>query len=120
MTEQGPVRPRSDVAVRRRTALALRVKRRPAVRRGGPWLILAGAAVPAIVMVAYGLGEGRVALAVVAAGGCICCVATYLAAGRLAPRYYAPRLLTISYGTQLLALFAISALGLPLSPPYHP
>ena len=63
-------------------------------------------------------GSGQVTF--VALGGCIVSLLAYAAVSRLAPRYYAPRLLIVSYGLQFFALAAIAALGLPLSPPYHP
>ena len=93
---------------------------RPGIRPGAPWLVLTAIAAVVLGMVAYGSGEGRGSLLTVAAAGCISCLAACAAAGRLMPRYYAPRLLIVSYGVQLLALFAIAALGLPLGPPYHP
>ena len=111
---------RSELAVRR-AAVASRLNRRPGIRPGVDWLVPAGiAAVFVLGMVAYGFGAGRVTLLIVAADGCISCLAAYIAVGRLMPRYYAPRLLIVGYGLQLLALFAIAALGLPLSPAYHP
>ena len=71
-------------------------------------------------ILAYGLGDGRMALVIVAAAGCTCCLTAYVLVGRLMPRYYTARLLTVGYGTQLFALFATAVLGLPLVPPYHP
>src|SRR5262249_14383353 len=48
------------------------------------------------------------------------CLAAFLYVGQLLPRYHTMRLLIVSYALQLVALTAITVLGLPLSPPGHP
>jgi len=117
--EENSMLTRSEPAVNRAT-VASKLNRRAGIRPCGIWLVPTAIAAVALGMTASGSGEGRVPLLTVAAAGCISCLAAYTAVGRLMPRYYVPRLLTVSYGVQLLALFAIAALGLPLSPPYHP
>jgi len=92
-------------------------------RRAAPpdvrWLIFSGLSVlglPALYLFADESGH----LIAAAVGGCLVCLASFIAVGRLLPGYYAMRLLIVSYALQLLALIAIALLGLPLSPTYHP
>jgi len=74
----------------------------------------------ALGLLVYAASDGRGRLAVVALDATVVCGLAYLAVVRLLPRFYAPRLLILSCGLQLLALTAIAMMGLPLSPPYHP
>ena len=101
------------------SAVRSRIARR-ALQSRAQWFAITGLAILVLGMVYYGIGNNRWKLLAAATTGCIVCVVTYLAGGRLTPRYYGPRLLIVSYGLQFLALAAIAALGLPLSPQYHP
>ena len=74
----------------------------------------------ALGLLLYAAGDARGRLVVVALDGTVACGLAYLAAARMLPGFYSPRLLILSYAVQLLALTAIAMLGLPLSPPYHP
>ena len=74
----------------------------------------------AIGLLCYGLGDDRNKVLVVAIGGCVVCLLVYDIVSRLVPRYFALRLLVVSYGLQLLALAAVAVLDLPLGPRYHP
>jgi hypothetical protein len=88
-------------------------------KSGTAEFILGGFAVVGLLAV-YGVGESRAQLIAVASGGALLCLAGYILAGRLLPQFYASRLLIASYALQLVALAAIAALGLTLSPPFHP
>ena len=94
-------------------------RRRQATELGANGRILTGLSLLGLLAV-YTIGDRRWQLIAVALGGCLACVAAYLSLRRLFPRYYAMRLLIVGYGLQLLALAAIAAMGVPLSPPYHP
>jgi hypothetical protein len=73
-----------------------------------------------VLLAVYGIGNTRWQLIAVAVGGLFVCLAACLGVGRLLPRYYAMRLFIVGYALQLSVLVAIAALGLPLSPGYHP
>jgi hypothetical protein len=88
---------------------------------GRAYLLLpAGLTILGLGFVVYGLGDSRVKLIVAAIDACVVCSFAYFTVGRLQPRYWAPRLLLVSYALQFLTLAAIAIVGLPLSPPYHP
>jgi hypothetical protein len=89
-------------------------------RRIESWIVPAALAIFAVGLVAYGFGNSRQQLFVVAAAGCGFCLLAYLGISRLIPSYSAIRLLVFSYALQLVALAAIAALGLPLGPGHHP
>jgi hypothetical protein len=74
----------------------------------------------ALGLLLYAGSDERGRLTVVALDATVLCVLAYIAAARLLPKFYAPRLLILSCGVQLLALTTIAMMGLPLSPPYHP
>lgn len=92
---------------------------RQAASRDVPWVIFSELSVLALLAL-YQFGDSRGQLIAVAASGCLVCLALFIGVGRLLPRYYAMRLLIVSYGLQLLALTAVALLGLPLSPVNQP
>ena len=71
-----------------RAAAAPRLNPRPGIRPSGPWLIPTAITVFVLGVAAYASRDGRVALLIVAADGCICCLAAYIVVWRLMPRYY--------------------------------
>lgn len=107
-------------SVSQRRAAPPQTAQRQILQPGAQWFALTGLLIVVLGTVYYGVEDNRVKLLVAATTGCVASVVTYLVARRLTPRYYAPRLLIVSYGLQFVALAAIAALGLPLSPPYHP
>jgi hypothetical protein len=99
----------------------LRPLRRSAMDSGfSVGLAPVGLAATGLTLLLYGTGDARIQVAAVGVAACFACLFVYLIVGRLVPTYFAPRLLTLSSGLQLLALVALVAVGLPLSPPYHP
>ena len=74
----------------------------------------------ALGLLVYGASDGHGRVMVVALDATVLCGLAYLAVVRMAPKFYAPRLLILSCGLQLFALAATAMMGLPLSPPYHP
>jgi hypothetical protein len=95
------------------------VARLPAIRLGAHAHVLAGLSIVGL-LVMYGVGDSRGQLTAVALGGAFVCVLFCIRLGRWLPQYYTIRLLIIANALQLVALGAIAALGLPLSPPSHP
>jgi hypothetical protein len=94
-------------------------KRRQATERGAPARVFTGLSL-LVLLAIYGIGKSRGQLIAVAVGGLFVCLSACLGVGRLLPSYYAMRLLIVGYALQLMVLVAIAALGLPLSPGYHP
>jgi hypothetical protein len=84
------------------------------------WMMPAALLLASLLAALYGIGDSRTRLTTVALGGAALAVAACLAIGKLMAQYYAARVLVAGAAVQLLALTAISAVGLPLSPPYHP
>jgi hypothetical protein len=93
---------------------------RLAARPVESWIAPVGIAVFGLGLFAYGLGDSRDKVVVAAGAGSVGCLIAYVGVGRLMPKYCAVRLIVVSYTLQLIALAAVAALGLPLTPPHHP
>src|SRR5262249_28948602 len=99
--------------------MTMSANRRPTSKCGISGRVLAGLTLIGLLGV-YGIADSRWQLTAVAIGGSAMCLAAFLYVGQLLPRYHTMRLLIVSYALQLVALTAITVLGLPLSPPGHP